>query len=356
MRNYHTAIWIVTIVLTTLQSVVFAASFQGIDMPPGPGWKSYPKGLSSSSVIVGGNWKWEAGLYATVAGLPSDFTFEDISNNGFVAIASGTSQGNVFYMVVNSTVQAVPGYPGDTFTYPKAVSADGSKIVGSTRGEKAWVYENGAYAGLFVPPDYTAGYARAISSDGSVIAGGVSGGGVNRTVVWTSDGIQILPNPANETYSIPWEISGDGSTVVGHYSSNNFLPCIWRNGTIVPLPLLPGVTSATATNVSFDGSLVFGNSMDSNLNPNGNAFIWDQTNGTRLLADFLQNDFGLNLEGWNLMGVSATDDSGNIIVGSGINPQGQQELWIATIPEPATIILFGLGAALLWRRKSAKTA
>jgi len=47
-------------------------------------------------------------------------------------------------------------------------------------------------------------------------------------------------------------------------------------------------------------------------------------------------------------GVSA---DGLTIVGGGINPDGHPEGWVATIPEPATLILLGLGTALLRKRR-----
>ena len=42
------------------------------------------------------------------------------------------------------------------------------------------------------------------------------------------------------------------------------------------------------------------------------------------------------------------------IVGSGINPDGHFEAWIATLPEPGTFAVLGLGMPMLLRRRRGK--
>jgi len=81
------------------------------------------------------------------------------------------------------------------------------------------------------------------------------------------------------------------------------------------------------------------------------AFIWDQSNGMRNLKDVLEKSCGLNLTGWKLEHATGISADGLTIVGGGINPDGHPEGWAATIPEPATLILLGLGTALLRKRR-----
>lgn len=56
--------------------------------------------------------------------------------------------------------------------------------------------------------------------------------------------------------------------------------------------------------------------------------------------------------GWQLNGhhggISA---DGTVIAGYGLNPAGQTEAWIATIPEPATDALMALLLGPLWARR-----
>jgi hypothetical protein len=61
--------------------------------------------------------------------------------------------------------------------------------------------------------------------------------------------------------------------------------------------------------------------------------------------------YGLDLTGWTLTSCTAVSGDGMTIVGNGTNPQGNREAWIATIPEPTTILLLGLGGMVLRKFK-----
>jgi hypothetical protein len=78
-----------------------------------------------------------------------------------------------------------------------------------------------------------------------------------------------------------------------------------------------------------------------------NQFVWDATNGARDIKTVLQNTYGLNLTGWSL-NVSSISEDGLTFVGTGTNPSGLTEAWIAQIPEPGSKSLFGLGMAVLF--------
>jgi hypothetical protein len=69
------------------------------------------------------------------------------------------------------------------------------------------------------------------------------------------------------------------------------------------------------------------------------AFFWDQENGMRDLQQLLTSQYGLDLAGWHLTEANGISADGLTIVGTGISPSGDQEAWIAHIPEPATLTL-----------------
>lgn len=77
----------------------------------------------------------------------------------------------------------------------------------------------------------------------------------------------------------------------------------------------------------------------------------ENSNRIRDLRQWLVNDFGLNLTGWQLIGAYAISSDGNTIVGVGINPQGEQEAFRAVIPEPATALLTLAAIAILRPRR-----
>ena len=90
------------------------------------------------------------------------------------------------------------------------------------------------------------------------------------------------------------------------------------------------------------------------------AFIWDSTNGMRNLRDLLVAQ-GDDLTGWILSEAHGISADGSTIVGFGRSPAGQIEAWSARlgpsvlIPEPSTLVLFGIGILCLlgygWRRQ-----
>ena len=75
------------------------------------------------------------------------------------------------------------------------------------------------------------------------------------------------------------------------------------------------------------------------------AMIWDAANGMRSVQDILINEKGLSeeLAGWKLDTATDMSADGLTIIGEGINPAGNREVWIAhigpgTLPTPSPLI------------------
>ena len=118
---------------------------------------------------------------------------------------------------------------------------------------------------------------------------------------------------------------------------------------MVGLGALPGsVLYSCAYAVSADGSTIVGFSESAiGIEP----FLWDSADGMSSLREVLVNDLDLDLTGWDLGPAKDVSDDGLTIVGYGTNPSGEDEGWVAHIPEPATLWLLSFAAAAVLRYK-----
>lgn len=218
--------------------------------------------------------------------------------------------------------------------------------------------------------------ALSISNDGMVICGGVSKLipessfiDYSRGVMWKYSlsenryNMKILDIPVEYINSRSQNMSDDGNYIVGSVSvSRDELynssiateqASYWdQNGNIHLLgSISPDYYSSIAYDVSNTGIIVgteisFGSAGQ-------NAIIWDEQNGIRNLRDVLIDEYGYDFEGCILSEAWYINPEGTYISGSGYDASGNNMLWEATIPEPASLMLFGLGCLLLRKRKMA---
>jgi uncharacterized membrane protein len=85
---------------------------------------------------------------------------------------------------------------------------------------------------------------------------------------------------------------------------------------VVPL----GFSRAVA--LTADGSVIVGDF----------THIWDVVHGTRNLKTVLENDYGIDLAGWDCCHPRGISRDGKVIVGIARDPQGNFVGWIANLP------------------------
>ena len=145
-------------------------------------------------------------------------------------------------------------------------------------------------------------------------------------------------------------ISRDGTTIVGDSgTSGGGAAFRWTEaeGMVALEDAFGAVVGGAARDVSADGSVIVGTTGDGAA---AQAFVWTAATGARALSVLLQNA-GLDLSGWQLRAANGLSADGRVIVGGGINPNGDYEGFVVVIPEPGTSLLLGLGLAMLAARR-----
>jgi probable HAF family extracellular repeat protein len=220
-----------------------------------------------------------------------------------------------------------------------ALSPDATTIVGeSNRIAFRWTAAAGV-VGLGALPGGYSSIAFDVSSDGSIVVGVSNSSEVGSEAFrWDASGgmvgLGFFPGGLS---SWAWGISADGSTIVGSASISASAPSDqafrWTSeGGMIGLGDLPGGSfNSTATATSADGSIIVGRGMSE---AGAEAFIWDARNGMRPLADVLHSQ-GADLTGWTLQEARDISHDGRVVVGTGIDPIGDQVAWVATLDDPA---------------------
>jgi uncharacterized membrane protein len=235
-------------------------------------------------------------------------------------------------------------------TAAEGASADGSVIVGADN-DNAVVWSAGGET-----PIAPLAQANAVSSPGKVVVGGTIGTSSKpdfQAFSWTStSGFTPLNYLPGGTISVATAVSADGSVIAGGSDDSNtpgsYVPVRWTASGVQSLGTLG--TDTLATGMSADGSIIVGWA-----DHQSEAFIWDATNGIRLLSDVLESD-GVNLNGFQLQQATGISTDGQYITGF-TGDFGDRTAWLVQLPEPTGLSLVMIGAeGILIRRRRKPSA
>lgn len=364
---------------------LYAASFQGLgDLTGGPVYSDAWSTSADGGVIVGASgsangqeafrWTEEEGM-VPLGDLPGG-QFQSIatavSSNGSLITGFGSithykafqyTSGNGMTELPSSVTINNQTY--NYYTIAKGISADGSVLIGKAnylnasldgpvQGDKACYWaDNQMY--LLTPPGYNSfsgAQAQAISADASTILIGTN---YNTGYLW-SESSGFLELPSMDVTKGPFYLMSGDAAVLGGHNRDTRTSFLWsEQAGFTQIELPNGYFDNHIGALNSNGSVVGGQLIKefaASYDPqNYEAYLWDTTNGIQSVKDILTTQ-GINLDGWILTGVSGISNDGFTICGNGINPDGYSEAWIATIPEPATLLLTLSGALIALRRRS----
>lgn len=343
--------YVLTFLALTVSSADAQPSFRGVGDLAGGAFESYAYGISGDgSTVVGMSlsasgpeaFRWTDGDISGLGDLP-DGSFESnalgASHDGATIVGAGRDTSGLRAVVwVNDLPTALGCLPGAAIGGAEDVSGDGTVIVGwsdSTVGEQAVLWNNGVVLALddLSTTTFTS-RAQAVSPDGQSVVGWRSPGLFSfEAFFWTGGTMTGLGFLQDGSDSQAFGISADAQYVCGYSLNSGLEAAVWHDGTVEGLGFMPGGSYSQALDASGDGSVVVG-SGDNSLG--SEAFIWDAQHGIRPLRQVLIENFGLNLDEWVLEEAHAISDDGRTVAGTGRNPAGQPEGWVAYMP-PASL-------------------
>lgn len=236
----------------------------------------------------------------------------------------------------------------------RGLNADGSVIVGSVTlpkppyGATPQLYRWTETGGFEVVPqpfedwEYFLYYTSAVdvSADGETLVGYTYllpdpsyAYRYPDAFLWTpAGGYEFIGKPSGFDNAWPSALSHDGSTVVGSgkmdevYSYDEYA-LIWDEASGWTNLGLGGLND-----VSGDGSVAVGYLEDPDPDTTiERASVWDWAGGHRLIETELAAA-GVSTSGWVLRSAHSISEDGKLVVGTGTNPTGQTEAWLACLP------------------------
>ena len=341
------------------------AVFQGLGDLPGGDNMSEAWAVSADGLVVVGRSSTETDQFEavkwTVSGLeslgdlpggPTRSLAKGVSADGSVIVGWGVSNNNqeegsteAFRWTEATGMVGLGDLPDGEFDSDAwSVSADGSVVVGEANGlyfggpnsggqAFRWTAGTGMVSLGNLSGDPFFSFARDVSADGDVVVGqsDESNSCTSMGFQWIEGaGMSRLGDLFGGTcWSIARGVSADGTKMAGSAVSGQGMEAVvWAPSFFGPLAIgdLPGGQFyAEGWAVSGDGTLAVGLGR---TDDGERAFLWDTANGMRQLDVVLNQEHGVDLNGWILNEARDISGDGRTIVGIGTNPAGDKEGWV----------------------------
>lgn len=347
-------LWLCLACLSGLSSTGWAQTFAGLPgVNPMDPVVSTAAGVSSDGQVVVGESalqavRWTgAGATLEVLGVPMmDTTSTAAAANADGAIVAGTGfTGSVGSAFLWDPMNLFVGL-GGTNSVATSVANDGLTAAGFADFNGAvqafrWTMAGG-FQILGVAPGGANSRALGMSDDGVLIVGETDTPDGLRGFIYTDPtGLKVMPPLRGATSSRLVDASGDGSTLVGESGAQVFpgptghVVQMYRRaptGTQGLGDLAGGSFNSHSRAVSADGNAVVGAGTIDVSGDVSVAVLWTPVNGLLDLRNLLVQEYGLDLTGWTLTEATGVSGDGRTIVGNGVNPDGNQQGWVATLP------------------------
>lgn len=246
-----------------------------------------------------------------------------------------TTQRQIFVETDSGGISVIPHlFTNDTYaSNATGISRDGSVVCGwdvadHSSFEFGWRWS--AASGIQALPGFQA--ALAMSGDGNTIFGSTGGGTYG---MWRNGVTSPVPN----NFGRVEVVNDDASIFAG-------LGRIWNHGQVTPIPVLPGFSASTLTDINEDGTVAVGY-MTNGSADNRPAFIWTPSTGTQPLAAYFAL-FGYDLAAYRFTNVHVSGD-GRTFGLTAVDATSARGI-IVTVPSPCSLLPFA-GLVLARRRR-----
>lgn len=228
----------------------------------------------------------------------------NISDDGHVAIGYSGGTDNSVRSACYWLDGAGPTLIDSNFSEAYGVSSNGSVITGNghTGTPFRWTSATGA-----VPFGLSGDAVQGMSADGSVTIGTRQVSGEQQACFWNASGvITMLGYLPGHNVSVPYEVSADGSVIVGEsYNTSDLFNTErgfrWTAATgMVNLGVVGTATGSRAFGVSDDGTVVAGALQKPS---NSDAFRWTSAGGMVEMT-FMYNATGVSGDGNTIIGIN----------------------------------------------------